>query len=195
MVRTLETLIPELQSYAQRFADARQVAGELVAGLSDDQLSWCPEPGRWSIAQCLDHLCVTGDLTIPLLERGIATARTNNWSGEGPFKHGMIGNWAVKVVGAAKLPPTRYQAPPVFQPRPNRSGREVAEDFTRLQDRLIALVQDSQGLDLTRPKLPSPAQKLLKLDLGQWFALTAGHQERHLWQAIQVKEAGAFGQQ
>ena len=66
------------------------------------------------------------------------------------------------------------------------------DEFTRLQERLIALVQDSNGLDLARPKVPSPAQKVLKLDLGQWFALTAGHKERHLWQANRVREAGAF---
>ena len=31
----------------------------LCAGLSEDQLSWSPRPGTWSIARKLSHLCRT----------------------------------------------------------------------------------------------------------------------------------------
>ncbi len=45
----------------------------------------------------------------------------------------------------------------------------------------------AEGIDLARVKVRSPVLWLLRLSLGQWFALIAGHQKRHLWQAGQVK--------
>ena len=49
---------PELQDYARQFEAVTQEARDLAAGLSPAQWSWRPEPGRWSIAECLDHLNV-----------------------------------------------------------------------------------------------------------------------------------------
>jgi hypothetical protein len=46
MPTTIETLIPELKDYAQCFEAAKRAVRELVAGLSEDKLQWCPEPGR-----------------------------------------------------------------------------------------------------------------------------------------------------
>ncbi len=195
MGTTTDTLIPELQGYAARYEQAKQRAAHLVTGLTEDHLHWCPEPGSWSIAQCLDHLNVTGQQTLPLLRRGIDQAKERNWRSNGPFKHGFLGNWAVKSAGADKLPPKKFKAPQIFRPRAHLNGVKVVEEFTQLQNKLTDLLQEANGLDLSRSRVPSPALKLLKLDLGQWFALTAGHQERHLWQAGRVREVGAFGPQ
>ncbi len=50
--------------------------------LSAEQLNWTPAEGRWSIAQCLDHLITINRLYFPLLTalshfgRGIAHAES-----------------------------------------------------------------------------------------------------------------------
>ena len=48
-----------LQTIRDEAARNSVEAEKMVAGLSDEQLSWIASPNTWSIAQCLDHLAVT----------------------------------------------------------------------------------------------------------------------------------------
>ncbi len=45
-----------LDEYVRQFEDLKRDARQLTEGLSDAQLNWSPAPGRWSMAQCLEHL-------------------------------------------------------------------------------------------------------------------------------------------
>src|SRR5690349_17310368 len=49
-----------------------QRATALVAGLGAEQLNWHPAPGAWSIGQCLEHLCIGGELYLPPIAEALA---------------------------------------------------------------------------------------------------------------------------
>ena len=44
---------------AQEIQDARQRAEALLLGLTPEQFTAQPEPGKWSVAECILHLNVT----------------------------------------------------------------------------------------------------------------------------------------
>ena len=180
-------LNPELQKYADEFEEARTKVHELVAGLTDEEFNWRPSEDRWSVAECLDHLCMIGTLMIPKIDEGTRIGEKNGWHGDGPFRYGRIGNWFVRAVsGGEGAPKRRFKAPPMYTPKSQHSISRLKQAFVELQDQFIERVQKANGLDLARIKVPSPVTRLLRFSLGQWFALLAGHQRRHFWQAHEV---------
>ncbi len=237
---------PELAAHLRRVGDARERAARLTSGLTAAQVHWQPEVGCWSIAQCLQHLVVTGGKMVPRLAWGIAEARRKGWLSPGPFQYGWLSNWFVRQVSDMGWPPRRrFRAPPAYNPmaygfegypgrihqplgtakrvgeagqqddggrpegaddtapasQPDGAGSPVGArpspddlllDFLLLQDHLQGLMEKADGVDLARIKITSAASRWLRLRLGQWFALLAGHQERHLAQAERVRERVDF---
>ena len=81
-------------------------AKSLTAGLSSAQMSWRPQPGKWSIAQNLDHLN-RGERHLDTLASSIAAARAKGIIGNGPFRYGWLSSWFMKSM---EPPPKRkYQ--------------------------------------------------------------------------------------
>src|SRR4051812_28629380 len=49
-----------------------QRARDLVAGLSREQLNWQPHAGSWSIGQCLEHVCIAGEVYLVPVKTALA---------------------------------------------------------------------------------------------------------------------------
>lgn len=179
----------ELEGYLGRFEGAKAALRELTAGLSDEQFNWRPAENRWSVGECIDHLVVIGVLIMPRLDEGIEKAERNGWKSDGPFKYGVIGNFFIRVSGPDEDPPKRkLKAPKMYTPSSNHTVSRLLGSFDSLQDEFCVRAEKANGLDLARVKIASPVTRLLRLSLGQWFQLLAGHQERHLQQARHVLE-------
>lgn len=178
-------LVADLQEYQRQIEAVNEDARDLIAGLSDAQINWRPTPAHWSIAECLDHLAVTNCQLIEGIKVALSDARSRGLTGRGPFRYGIIGNMIVRSIE----PPVKmkFKAPKIFKPRPDQSLEVVTRDFFTTQDELLRLIVEANGINLARVKVTSPVTKLIKLSLGQAFALIATHSRRHLWQARQVK--------
>ena len=178
-------LVSDLQEYQRQIEAVNEDAHDLIAGLSEAQINWRPTPAHWSIAECLDHLTVTNRELIEGIKAALSDARSRGLTGRGPFRYGMIGNMFVRSLE----PPVKmkFKAPKIFKPRPDQSLEVVTRDFFTVQDELLRLIVEANGINLARVKVASPVTKLIKLSLGQAFGLIATHERRHLWQARQVK--------
>jgi hypothetical protein len=184
-------MLPELEQRLADFEAARHEIHELVAGLDDRQFNRRPDESRWSVAECVDHLLVTGWKMVPRLDTAVIEGRGRGRFADGPFRYGALGNWFVRQWGADELPPrARFRAPRIYVPRERREWTitQAVEEFTNLQEKYREIVRHADGLDLARIKVGSPVTRLIRLSLGQWLAGMAGHQRRHLWQAAQVKK-------
>ncbi len=183
------SLIPELEARRRDYRAAAAEARERFGGLSEAQLAWRPEPGRWSVAECLDHLHVTGEEVLArveaAMERGWARGRT----GAPPFRYGWLGPWFVRANAPSGR---RVSAPKVFRPREGTPRTGTLDDFLALQDELAAALERADGLDLARVRARSPVSPLLRIGIGSWFEVVAVHQARHLAQARAVLEHPAF---
>ncbi|HYG78896.1 MAG TPA: DinB family protein [Pyrinomonadaceae bacterium] len=185
-----EPLVSDLEDFRRLLEAVSVDARDLTAELTDEQFNWRPAPGQWSIAECLDHLTQTGRVAVGHIRETLADARRRKLYSRGPFRYGMLGQMIVRSMGPR--PRMKFKAPAVFRPRPDRARQDVERDFFALQDELLGCIRESNGINLKRAKVTSPVTKLLRLSLGQEFALLIAHEQRHLWQARQVRASPAF---
>lgn len=162
----------------------------LAEGLTREQLNWRPEPGRWSVAQCLDHLNAINRASAELLDRAVAEGRQKGLLKDGPYAYGFLSRWFLQTLE----PPVkrRFRAPAKFRPGADRSLDDVLPPFLALHERVETLLRQADGLDLARIKVPSPVTSLFRYSLGMAFWLLTAHDRRHLWQARQVLQDRRF---
>ena len=185
-----ESLVPELESLRKQIEDIVADANKLTAGISQRQFNWQPEPGRWSMAQCLAHLNVAGEMQLPRIEASIRRAREQGLVGPGPYRHGFIGYCFVSLVEPP--PRIRFKAPKAMAPPTAESPSKAIFSFFALQTRIQEQIRQANGVDLGHAKVVSPIADWLRFTLGQSFALIAGHERRHLWQAWQIRNDPKF---
>ena len=163
-------------------------AKSLTAGLSSAQLSWRPQPEKWSIAQNLAHLNF-GYPGLDTIAGSIAAARAKEIIGTGPFHYGWLSSWIMK---SQESPPKRkYRSAKVNTPSPDVDATKAVADYLRMTARLGELIQEADGLDLARAKTPWPF-KWTKMPLGALLTHMTTHDRRHLWQAEQVRNDPNF---
>jgi hypothetical protein len=183
-------LAPAIEEFRVEFERLSAEADALVAPLSEAQFTWQPAPGRWSVAECIEHLNVTARLYLPKLDEAIADAIRRGRYAEGPFSYNWIGRFVVRSME----PPARVRmrAPKSFHPPPSRSRREIMAAFRAYQVQFIDRLRQANGLDLAGAKVSSPASDWIRLPLGSGFSLMTAHERRHLWQAQRVTAAPGF---
>lgn len=174
-----------LQTIASETGRINDEARSLVAGLSDTQLNWKPAPDRWSIAQCFDHLVITGLTSSPFFAKAIARGRARSTAiEETRYKPGWLGGWLIKQLlpeATRKMP-----APKIFRPAGSSDIHGAFERFLKQQDSFIHLVRDAQGIDLNKTKMRSPVSTFMRYSLADAFVLNVVHTQRHLGQARNV---------
>ena len=176
----------DLQNYHQQFQSIKLDAQEILADLTDIHLAWQPGKDRWSIAQCIDHLLVTGNNSLSNIRTAINEARSKGLFSEGPFRYGVLERWFVRQMEPpAKI---RFKAPRAYLPSGQRNYAEIVRNFYILQDEFLKCIQESKGLDLARVRVSNPVIRWFRLSLGQEIAFNAAHERRHLWQAQQVRQ-------
>jgi hypothetical protein len=172
------------------FDAARDDARALLAGLDDATFNWRRAPGRWSMAECIDHLNITGRKYIRALDRAIEEGRARNMVGSGPFRYGLLERWMVRFMDAP--PKLRIKAPKAFVPASEGRLAESLAAFVELQDQFQQCLGRADGLDFAKVKARSPVSKRIRFSLGAAFAAISAHQRRHLWQARQLRNDPAF---
>jgi hypothetical protein len=185
-----QQVAPELIELRRQFEEILQQTDELIRGLGEEQFNWRPEPGRWSIAECFDHLNVTAGLYLPLIEAAIERAKAAGLYGRGPFRRTLFGRLFLR---ATEPPPkVKLKSPKGFRPSPDKRTSDVVPAFAAAQRRYLQSVSAASGLHLSKIKVKSPASPLIKLTLEEAIALMAAHERRHLWQARQVRNHPDF---
>lgn len=162
----------------------------LTHGLSREQFNWRPEPGRWSMAECLGHLNLIDGADLPQLKSAIDAAIAKSTRGEGPFTYGLL---ARKFVAWTEPPVKRkFKAPKQYVPPPDAELAPTIAEYRRIAAGLRELVKRSDGLHLAKVRTKLSGVPLLRMPLGARFNLLTAHDRRHLWQAEQVRNHPRF---
>jgi hypothetical protein len=177
---------PELEQYCKEFDQIRDQSRELTEGLNEERFNWRPQPGQWSIEECLAHLLIAGNWEIRAIEDAIIRAKAHGVTGAGPFRYGVFERFVLRQTE----PPVKRKvvAPRRFRPLHGQPVTAVLPSFLHLQSQLTLLAQSAEGLDLARIKVPTPISRLIRLSLGITFAQVAAHERRHLEQAWRVRK-------
>jgi hypothetical protein len=162
-------------------------AATLCAGLSEEQLSWRPRPGSWSIVQNLAHLRTTTEVFLPAVDYALEKSRKLRLHSDGPFTLNLFGR--VMVWRMDSRPIIKMQAPRPIRPRLLGSPALELEHFLISQAAIRRRIAEADGLDLTALRFPSPVASYFRVNLLEFFSAFNAHSRRHLWQANNVRRA------
>ncbi|MDT3695604.1 MAG: DinB family protein [Ignavibacterium sp.] len=152
--------------------------------LTDYQLNWKISGDSWSIAECIDHLCVTNKLYIDEFEKQFSQKQIKADCSKTSVKHRFLGRFIIKSVDPDNL--KKIKTFPVFQPSGSNHTKEVLTRYSDLQNEFINLLSSVKDLDLNKYKMSSPASKLIKENFCDVLEIIRLHDKRHFLQAKRV---------
>jgi DinB superfamily len=177
----------DLDRCAQDIKEARLRAQSLVSGFPPGQFTKQPEPGKWSVAECILHLNTTAQVVQPLMEKAIAEGKRDNTVGRGPFGIGFKGRLLFWI--AEPPPKFRMRAPKkVRPPAAINDPARLLPDFLKAQDGWERLIRESAGLDMGKIMV-GPRFSAFRMRLAGVVPWMMAHQRRHLLQAEKAKRS------
>jgi DinB superfamily len=159
----------------------------LYAGLTEDQLSWSPRPGRWSIAQNLSHLRRTTEVFLPAVDATLEASKTRKLHSPGPFTLNLYGRFMVWRMDSRPI--LKMRAPKAIRPRLLGSCAAELDHFLIAQAALRQRIEEAEGFHLTAIRFPSPLASCVRVNLLEFFSLCNAHSRRHLRQANRVRQS------
>lgn len=172
--------------------DQQIVKARAYQGLDSDVFNWKPEPSKWSVAQCIDHLNATNRSYLPALEAVARQPDYRNPTGI-PMLSRFAGQYLVSSMNPDKAKKTKMPAPKAFQPAQSALPFSVIEEFAQLNEQLKTLVTELGKLDGHNTIVASPAAWFIHFRLEGLLDLIAWHGNRHLAQAdgvIALQQSG-----
>lgn len=170
------------------FDAADQRANELAKGLNTEQLNWQPQPGAWSVGQCLEHLCVANEIYFPPISSSLVNQPA---AAVHEITPGWFGRWFITNYIEPSARTKRARAPkkivPGVQVEPS-----VLDRFLRSNHSARQLVRDASNYDVNRIRFVNPLVPLIRFTVGTGFEIISKHERRHLLQAEGVKRNPAF---
>jgi hypothetical protein len=186
-------LSPLLEGFLEELRAIRRDAAALTDGLGAAQLAWRPGPGRWSVAEAVAHLNLTGRHYLDAVAHALADARARGLADRGDWRPSLVGR--VMIYGTEPPPRFRVPAPPIFRaPKgaPPPDGARELVTWKRLHLEIEERIREAAGLDLRRARVVSPVTRWVRMNVGDALAMVLSHERRHLWQIGRIKETEGF---
>lgn len=162
-------------------AAVRIRAQALIASLDAAQRGRAPRRDAWSVDQVLEHLVISNSVYATSMARAIdgsASAGVPSRNGT-RWKPTLIGRLLRKAVDPSSTRRLR-------SPRRARPGPTVApgalERFIGSIERLEQLIDRARDARAANARYPSPLAALIRLNVGDGFAVCVAHSRRHLLQ-------------
>jgi hypothetical protein len=175
------TMHPDLAAVAADFESASRRLDALERSLSDPQWIRRPSAQAWSAIECIQHLNLTAEATLPRVKEGIGEARRLRAPVPARYCRDLFG-WLLWR-GLSKPGRFKTKTAAAFVPDANRPVSDILGSFRRLQDDQIACVRESDGLAVDRVRIASPFNERIRYSVFSALTILAVHQHRHLWQA------------
>jgi hypothetical protein len=138
-----------------------------------------PAPGRWSVAQVLEHLAHTEAQVAGLLVRGLRRLEKDGLhpaTDAAPVLPAIDGK---RLLDRGQ----KLTAPPNVQPKHGLTSAQALVALADSRRELENALQAGDGIDVSAIKAPHPA--LGEIDFHQWIAFVGLHEQRH---AAQIRE-------
>jgi len=153
------------------------------SSLLEKQLNWKPGPDSWSVGECISHLINSNALYLSKIE-SILTSNTSAPAKDFSYKQSFVGKMIVKGVDPANV--RKSKTFKVFFPDASDIQKSIIDDYVASSKKFIELADKLRHMDLTKLKLSSPVNKILRMNLGDPLIIIPKHDERHLNQAESV---------
>ncbi|HXJ41920.1 MAG TPA: DinB family protein [Bryobacteraceae bacterium] len=176
-----ERILTELQTSRKQLLDA-------VSGLTLAQWTYKAGPDRWSIAEVAEHIIAAETYLGTMVTQQIMRAPADPGKAEArqPKNTAMDEGFLVQLRDRSK----KAQAPGEIVPKGiYKTPAEAVMVFTAARDKTINYVQTTQDALRDHFFAPFPGAEL---DGVQGLLMIAGHNERHVLQMLEVKQAAGY---
>ena len=158
--------------------------------LSAQQLNWKPGTEGWSIGQCFDHLIAANKAYIPIIEQVITGTKQNTSWEKIPLLPNLFGKLLIKYLSPQST--RKLKAPEVFTPSSSSIDEGIISRFIELQKQMMLLMKRTEGFNLSRVKITSPALRFVTYSVIDAYEIVVVHEKRHVQQAERVLAAEGF---
>lgn len=174
----------QLAAVAAEFDQALERLRVLERTLSPEQWTRRPAPERWSAIECIQHLNLTAEATLPRVRDSIAEAQLRSRPAPARYRRDLAG-W---LIWRALRTPGHFKSKTAasFVPHADRPTADILAAFTNLQAEHLSCVRDCEGLPIERIRIVSPFNERVRYNVYAALTILAVHQHRHLWQAEQA---------
>jgi hypothetical protein len=157
--------------------------------LSDTQLNWKHHPDSWSVGECLSHLVNSNRLYLDKIENTLNSFPTS-CEKDITYKQSFMGKLISEGVDPTNL--KKVKTFKVFFPDKSAIQNKIIDEYVKSSEKLIELAGKMEYLDLEKIKLSSPANILIRLNLGDPLIIIPKHDKRHLNQAEKAMNLKEF---
>jgi len=183
------SLSPPLAALREEFDATTRRLHALADPLDESDWGRRPAEVKWSVAECIEHLNLTSRAFLPILREAVRDGRVRGITSANPsFRLDFVG-WLLLRANEPPVRRTRIKTAPSFVPPSVEPKADVIREYERLQQELIALLTDADGLALAKIKVRSPFNARMGYSLYSALRVIPAHQRRHLWQAEQALAA------
>lgn len=144
-------------------------------------LTEIPGPGKWSVAQVIEHLNSYGRYYLPAME----SAMKNGTAAPDPsYKPGWLGDYFTRTMlpGRNGQIANKMQSPKDHRPTTDIDSKPVLDEFLQQEHKLLELLEQAKQANISKLRIPITLSKLIRLKLGDTFRFLVAHQQRHFVQ-------------
>jgi hypothetical protein len=172
----------QLTSIADELREALVRVRRLAAVTTPEEWGRRPQEGSWSIDECIAHLNMTSEASIPPIREAVERLEVRRGEAPERYRRDLLGwlIWRSQKEGVKM----RTKTSAAFVPSGSDSTPESSlSRFEELQEELLNLVARGEGLPLTAEKIRSPFNAKVSYNVFSALSIVAVHQHRHLGQA------------
>jgi hypothetical protein len=172
----------ERQKALDLLVRSRQALLDAVEGVTEQQARWKPAPERWSILEYVEHLAVSDDALVQLVERALQSPARPETDDERRARE--------QKIRATPIPRGVNRAPESLKPSARfGSLAEAMAEFLAARERTVEYTRSTQE-DLRSHFAPHTV--LGPLDGYQWLVGNARHAESHAGHIREIRSLDGF---
>jgi hypothetical protein len=178
-----------LSDAAASTESAARDAESAFGHLSAEQLNWKPDPQRWSIAQCLQHLITSNDMMLSKAQAALEGSSATLWQGLSPLS-GLFGRLLISSQGP--IVGRKYMTSKEATPASSGLPADIVRRFADREHQLASWMRGVREEEAARAIMASPFVRFITYSVFDCCRLIAAHDQRHLGQARRVMESIGF---
>ncbi len=172
----------ERETALKNLAESRERLLRMAQGLSREQLHYCAAPGRWTVAECLEHIVTVEGRLLGRIQKVLEI-------GPDDSKRSALEGQDDALVAGTVGRVARFQAPEPLVPTGRWPDEQLLPEFEAARQRSRDFAASTRA-DLRRHFFKHPV--LGELDLYQWLLMIAAHCDRHRAQSEEVMASPGF---
>ena len=171
-------------------AELSRDAEVTFGGLDVHQLNWRPDPSRWSVAQCFEHLLTANRMMFRAATDALDESRPRSIWQRMPVLPALFGRLLIRSQAPSST--RKFVAPTVAQPSTSAIAADVVSRFVDQQRDAAERLHALDERIATRTIMASPFIRFITYSVLDGWRVVVAHDHRHVEQARRVMQSPGF---